>query len=116
MAAFKTLNSQDIVVSPLNLNKGFNFKGATALTSSNVNIGRYLGKNVNFLNDKSTTGPTGNTEFQSLVYNQAKQLYYTNYISGSSGNTSIVSTASFNPDDPTQIAEIYNAAVKGYKR
>lgn len=107
MAAFKTLNSQDIVVSPLNLNKGFNFKGATALTSSNVNIGRYLGKNVNFLNDKSTTGPTGNTEFQSLVYNQAKQLYYTNYISGSSGNTSIVSTASFNPDG-TVTGKVYS--------
>ena len=27
-----------------------------------------------------------------------------------------ISAASFNPNDPTQVAEIYNAAVKGYKR
>ncbi len=97
MAAFKTLNAQDVIVSPLNLNKGFKFEGQTSLSGSNVNIGRYLGKNTNYLTDQTLTGPSNNRKAQSLVYNQTKQLYYSNYISGS-GETSTVSTASFNPD------------------
>tara|TARA_B110000305_G_scaffold116740_1_gene131084 strand:- start:1001 stop:1906 length:906 start_codon:yes stop_codon:yes gene_type:complete len=97
MAAFKTLNAQDIIVSPLHLNKGFRFEGQTALSGSDVNIGRYLGKNVDYLTDKTLTGPSNDRQAQSLVYNQTKQLYYTNYLSGS-GELSNVSTASFNPD------------------
>ena len=42
MAAFKTLNSQDIIISPLEVAKGFSFEG-NALTASNVGIDRYLG-------------------------------------------------------------------------
>lgn len=97
MAAFKTLNAQDVVVSPLHLNKGFKFEGQTSLSGSDVNIGRYLGKNVNYLTDQTLTGPSDNRKAQSLIYNQAKQLYYTNYLSGS-GELSTVATASFNPD------------------
>ena len=97
MAAFKTLNAQDIIVSPLHLNKGFRFEGQTELSGSNVNIGRYLGKNVDYLTNKTLTGPSDNRKAQSLVYNQAKQLYYSNYLSGS-GELSNVATASFNPD------------------
>lgn len=97
MAAFKTLNAQDVVVSPLHLNKGFKFEGQIALSGSDVNIGRYLGKNVDYLTDQTLTGPSDNRKAQSLVYNQAKQLYYTNYLSGS-GELSTVATASFNPD------------------
>jgi len=97
MAAFKTLNAQDIIVSPLHLNKGFRFEGQTALSGSDTNIGRYLGKNVDYLTDKTLTGPSDNRKAQSLVYNQTKQLYYTNYLSGS-GELSTVATASFNPD------------------
>ena len=111
MAAFKTLNAQDIIVSPLKLNKGFRFRGAAALTGSNVNIGRYLGKNTSFTPNKTTTGPTGNTEYQALVYQQTKQLYYTNYVSGSNGRLSNVATASFNPDGtitgPNYISPLY---------
>lgn len=97
MAAFKTLNAQDIIVSPLHLNKGFRFEGQTSLSESDVNIGRYLGKNVDYLTDQTLTGPSDNRKAQSLVYNQAKQLYYSNYLSGS-GEVSTVATASFNPD------------------
>ena len=97
MAAFKTLNAQDIIISPLHLNKGFRFEGQTALSGSNVNIGRYLGKNVEYLTDKTQTGPSNNRKAQALVYNQTKQLYYSNYLSGS-GELSTVATASFNPD------------------
>jgi hypothetical protein len=96
MAAFKNLNSQDLIVAPLELNKGFRFEGATELTASNVNIERYLGKNSNFLTDKTQSGVTSK-EYESLVYHQIKQLYYSNYISGSDGEVANAPTASFTP-------------------
>ena len=97
MAAYKTLTTQDLVVSPLILNKHFKFEGSSALTGSDLQVGRYLGRNVDFDSDQSTTGPTGNTEYQSLLYNQTKQLYYSNYV-GETGELKTVATASFNPD------------------
>lgn len=98
MAAFKTLNAQDILISPLEVNKGFYFEGATELTSSNISIDRYLGTNADFLVDQSLTGET-TSEYQVAVYNSIKQLYYSNYLSSSNGETSTVSTASFNTDN-----------------
>ena len=102
MAAFKQFNSQDIIVSPLELNKGFSFSGNNALTASNVQIGRYLGKNASFLTNKELTGtiyPSKDLrEYQTTVYNSIKQLYYSNYLSSSDGNVSVATTASFNPD------------------
>lgn len=113
MAAFKTLNAQDIIVSPLHLNKGFRFEGNSALVASDVNIGRYLGKNVEYLTDQTQTGPSNNRKAQSLVYNQTKQLYYSNYLSGSNGEISNVSTASFNPDG-TVTGDIYSPAYNNF--
>ena len=52
MAAYKQFNSQDIIISPLEVTKGFNFIGS-ALVASNVNIDRYLGVKSN------TTDATG---------------------------------------------------------
>ena len=112
MAAFKTLNAQDIIVSPLHLNKGFRFEGNTALVTSDVNIGRYLGKNVEYLTDQTQTGPSDNRKAQALVYNQIKQLYYSNYLSGS-GELSTVATASFNPDG-TVTGRVYSPAYDNY--
>ena len=112
MAAFKTLNAQDIIVSPLHLNKGFRFEGNSALVASDVNIGRYLGKNVDYLIDQTLTGPSDNRKAQSLVYNQTKQLYYSNYLSGS-GELSNVATASFNPDG-TVTGEVYSPAYDNF--
>ena len=96
MSAFKTLTSKDFIIAPLNLNKGFRFEGATSLTASNVNIERYLGKNSNFFNDKTQSGNTSK-EYESLVYHQIKQLYYSNYISGSNGEVANAPTASITP-------------------
>ena len=42
MGAYKTLNSQDIIISPLEVTKGFSFEG-NALTASDVGIDRFLG-------------------------------------------------------------------------
>ena len=96
MAAFKTLTSKDLIIAPLELNKGFKFEGATALTASNVNIERYLGKNTPYFSNKNQTGEVSK-QFESLVYSQIKQLYYSNYISGSDGEVSNAPTASITP-------------------
>jgi hypothetical protein len=112
VGAFKTLNAQDVLISPLELNKGFNFDGGSSLIEPQVNIERFLGKNVDFEIDKSTTG-INNEQYQSLVYSQIKQLYYSNYISGSNGEISLASTASFNPDT-TITGPFYSTIYENY--
>jgi len=93
MAAYKTLNSQDIIISPLEVSKGFSFEG-NALTASDVGIDRYLG---NKFAVQSSTGYI--TEYsQSAIYFQTQQLYYSNFVSSSNGNVQIANTQSINPD------------------
>ncbi len=96
MGAYKTLNSQDIIISPLELTKGFSFTG-DALTTSDVGIDRFLG------NKFKTSSATGYiTEYsQSSVYYSAQQLYYSNYISSSNGEVQIANTQSIYPDGTT---------------
>ena len=48
MAAFKQFNAQDIIVSPLEVNKSFTFAGDGELSASNADVNRFLGKNINF--------------------------------------------------------------------
>ena len=101
MAAYKQFNSQDIIVSPLEVNKSFTFSG-NALTGSNVGIARYLGQKNNFLTNRELTGPSSSLgdfrEYQVTVYDSIKHLYYSNYLSSSNGEVSVAETASFNPD------------------
>ena len=96
MAAYKQFNSQDIIISPLEVTKGFNFIGS-ALVASNVNIDRYLGVKSN------TTDATGyiSPVSQSAIYFSTQQLYYSNYISGSNGEVQPANTQSINPDGTT---------------
>lgn len=95
MSVYKTLNSQDIIVSPFEVNKSFTFLDGDALLSAN--IGRYLGINNN-------TDP---------YYNSIKQLYYSNYISGSDGNVSNASTASISSDG-LMYGSTYNTLYQNY--
>ena len=99
MGAYKQFNSQDIIISPFEVNKGFSYEGSV-LEDSNVGINRFLGRKGNFLTNKTLTGKIpGQDEYEVLVYDSVKQLYYTNYISGSSnGHMSNATTASFNSD------------------
>ena len=90
MAAFKQFNSQDILISPLEVNKNFSFQGDSELTASNVGIDRFLGTNINFTGSGGTGYITPLS--QSSVYNSAKELYYSNYLSSSYGDS--LSTAS----------------------
>ncbi len=114
MAAFKTLTSKDLIIAPLELNKGFKFEGATALTASNVNIERYLGKNSSHFLNKSQTGEISK-QFESLVYHQTKQLYYSNYISGSNGEVAPAPTASIThqgiPEDRRYVGGVISGSL-----
>ena len=93
MGAFKQFLASDIIVTPLTVNKSFTFNGASSLTGSNVGIDRFLGLNTSSLFDPSTDPTTGqnNTQYQRLVYDSVKELYYSNYLQnpyGSPLNTS----------------------------
>ncbi len=84
MAAYKTLNSQDIIVSPLEVTKAFTFSGS-GLTTTDVNIQRYTGNKFN-TTASATYDPitkafsTGSNQYsQSQVYFSIEQLYYRNY-------------------------------------
>ena len=96
MAAYKTLNSQDIIISPLEVSKGFSFEGG-ALTASNVAIDRFIGNK--FAVQDSTGYITKYS--QSAIYFQTQQLYYSNFISSSNGNVQKANIVKINPDGTT---------------
>ena len=98
MSTFKPFITSDVVVTPFKVNKSFDFKGASALTASNVGIDRYFGKNIQSTLFVSGSNPTGEvtTQNQELVYKSIKQLYYSNYLLNQDGSP--VFTVSFNDD------------------
>ena len=100
MGAYKQFLASDIVITPLEVNKAFNFEGAAALTSSVVGIDRYLGTNINNYIFNPTVDPqTGqiSTQYQRLVFDSIQQLYYSNYLNSSESYGSPVVTASIFP-------------------
>ena len=88
MSAFKQFLASDVIVTPFEVNKGFTFPYSQFATGSDgqlVGIDRFLGTNVNWFEDQSTTG-TLTTEYKALIYNSVKQLYYSNFLSSSTGD------------------------------
>jgi len=89
MGAYKQFLASDIVVTPFEVNKSFTFQGSASLLDPNVSIERLLGKNItsSIFNPSSdpTTGFSGD-QYQRLVYNSVKELYYSNYLSSSYGD------------------------------
>tara|TARA_R100001460_G_scaffold30563_2_gene60329 strand:- start:2304 stop:3275 length:972 start_codon:yes stop_codon:yes gene_type:complete len=101
MAAFKQFNSQDIIVSPLEVNKSFTFKGDGELSASNADVNRFLGKNVNFTS--STNYQTGFNSgslilSQSSIYDSIKELYYSNFLTSSFGDNAITASVVLGSD------------------
>ena len=107
MGAFKQFKSQDIIVSPLEISKGYRSTiqpvvsrsggygfisygtgsyGGTATIVDKFGLGNYMdrlfGKNIPFSQSEDTSGIYTSYKYSS-VYNSVKQLYYTNYLSGS---------------------------------
>ena len=99
MGAYKQFLASDIVVTPLELNKAFNFEGTAALTASNVGIDRFLGLCTSSLFNPLTDPTTGqiSTQYQSLIYSSIKELYYSNYLDSTASLSSPVPTASLVP-------------------
>lgn len=97
MSIFKPFITSDVVVSPFKINKSFTFKG-NELIDSNVEIDRYIGRNITSSLWISGSYPTGyiNTQDEILIYRSVKELYYSNYLTNPSGSPA--GTASFNTD------------------
>ena len=101
MIAFKQLLSSDVIVTPLEVNKAFTFSGSQ-LTGSTVGIDRFLGSQSTSSLFSPTVEPTTgylSTQYQSLVYNSIKELYYSNYLGNLYGTP--LNTASLIPGTNT---------------
>tara|TARA_R110000772_G_scaffold141190_1_gene250795 strand:- start:7510 stop:8823 length:1314 start_codon:yes stop_codon:yes gene_type:complete len=93
MAVFKQFNTNQVVVAPFNANKRFAYSGYN-VTASNVGIEYYQTSQESYT---SGSNPTGLTTILDgvLVFNSIKQLYYSNYLTSSTGDS--VSTGSLVP-------------------
>jgi|TARA_R110001592_G_scaffold9764_1_gene51604 hypothetical protein len=94
MAAFKQFNTNQVVITPFFANKDFTFVGSE-VTASDVGIEYYQTTQVsagNYPNNSSFwvkgANPTGFTTIldSGLVFNNVKQLYYSNYLTESYGD------------------------------
>jgi len=88
MGAWKQLLTEDVIVTPFEVNKGFSFSRAE-FTDTNVQINRLLAVSASWTENQNTTGEAGGgsgTEYQVLVYNSIKTLYYSNFLSSSRGD------------------------------
>lgn len=134
MGAFKQLNSQDIIVSPLELNKAFEARSVPptgspgydfvnygftlyggdppkAYNFSNIEgIDVYIGYNRKFSTSDTQTGYF-KRYYESSVFDSIKHLYYHNFLSGSYISGSHVMSDAERPDylsDGTISGSLYN--------
>lgn len=89
MSVFKPLSSKDIIVTPFTVHKSFSFTADEFEDSGTVGIDRFLGTHEEGLYT-SGSNQTGIIQKQSqrLIYRSIRQLYYSNYASGSLGSGS----------------------------
>ena len=121
MSAYKQFNTQDLIVSPFEVNKSFSFLDSEF---SNNSINWYgISSGViedNFLNNKTLVGNPGEEEYEVLLANSIKQLYYTNYLSGSAGFTQDVITSSIllgaNREGDTRIGGVQQSNFYNYEQ
>ena len=85
MSVHKTLLASDILVTPLEVNKARKYTSTSEFTS--VGIDTFLGTQTSdlFSTSEPTTGNIS-TEYQRLIYDGIKELYYSNYQSSSYGD------------------------------
>tara|TARA_R110000803_G_scaffold138704_1_gene205495 strand:+ start:984 stop:1904 length:921 start_codon:yes stop_codon:yes gene_type:complete len=95
MGAWKQLLTEDVIVTPFEVNKGFSFP-QSEFADANVQINRLLGVSGSWTSNQNTTGTSG-TQYEVPVYNSIKQLYYSNFLSSSRGDT--LATASLLPGE-----------------
>jgi hypothetical protein len=91
MSVYKSLTTSDVVVTPFKVNKSFTFK-ESEFSSPNVGIDRFVGKNLpKYISGSNLTGDIVLYN-QKLVYESAKQLYYSNYVRGENGSPVLTSS------------------------
>lgn len=85
MSAFKQFTTKEVTITPFEADKGFSFTG-NEITGSNVGIDIYNGRNVTFQGSGDSVSGFVSPVSASIIYNSAKQLYYTNFLSSSRGD------------------------------
>jgi len=101
MGYLKTLLSKDIVITPFRVHKQFTQNSIPAESTTEAVV--ISGSNVSYPLGGGEVG----TGSKALVYNSVKHLYYSNFLSGSSGRTSLINLPTRNPDG-TVIGSNYN--------
>jgi len=90
MGAFKSLTSQDVIITPLVTHKSFTFTGDTQWEA--VGIKKYAGANIPYDDEQNIDyGGFIVADYQDVdftqVYNVIKQLYYSNQVPNPEGET-----------------------------
>ena len=84
MAVYKQFNTNEVVITPFHANKGFQFTGPQ-VTASDVGIEYYQSIQGPYTTGSNPTGFTTRLDGV-LVFNNIKQLYYSNYLTSSTGD------------------------------
>jgi len=115
MSAWKQFTTKDVTITPFTADKGFTFTGNEIIDSENgINI--YDGRNVNYTSSLNIQTGFEYSSSVNSIWNSAKQLYYTNYISSSRGD--FVNTGSILPgvtrEDDRSIGNIESPLYDNY--
>lgn len=129
MAAFKQLNSQDVIVSPLEVNKSFRFtKSGSAYSffegnlpfnklapsASDVGIDSLYGLNNKYFDNLEVTGKDEEIR-QVSAYRSVRHLYYSNYIHATSSIFPQARPTIYN-EDGTLSGEQYSTTYHNYRQ
>ena len=93
MAVYKQFNTNEVVISPFKANKRFRFEN-NQVSSSDVQIEYYQSQQGTYVSGSFDTG-FNTIQDGVTVFNSIKQLYYSNYLTASTGDPMV--TASFIP-------------------
>jgi hypothetical protein len=91
MSAWKQFTTKDVTITPFTADKGFNYTG-NSITGSTVGINIYGGRNVNYTSSANIQTGFEYSSSANSIYNSAKQLYYTNYLTQSTGDVLITAS------------------------
>ncbi len=84
MAVFKQFNTNEVVITPFAANKRFHFS-SSQVSASDVGIEYYQGLQGAYTSGSNPTGFTTVLD-KVLVFNSTKQLYYSNFLTASTGD------------------------------
>ena len=87
MSAFKQFTTKDVIQTPFIADKGWDLSGSSEITGSQYGLNIYYGRNYNISNSGYNIS-SGFVYTSSLgnIYNSAKHLYYTNFLTQSTGD------------------------------